>query len=134
MFILSCFNWQYLSVLVFNSLSFFLFSHFIQPYLNQKGWKIQGYELFSKKHLWNKMVATIWQNFFFKATFPLKFIGGIKSFASNKIVVTKWSLDRADQAKNMSVLKQLAGIKETTEAKKRLQPSQIMLSEKKFKK
>ena len=80
------------------------------------------------------MVATIWQNFFFKATFPLKFIGGIKSFASNKIVVTKRCLNRADQAKNMSVLKQFAGIKKTTEDNKSLQSSQITLSKKNIKK
>ena len=61
----------------------------------------------------------------------MKLIGGITSFASSKIAVAKWCLNRADQAKNMSALKQLAGIEKITEVNKSLRPSQISSSEKK---
>ena len=47
--------------------------------------------------------------------------------ASSKIAVAKWSLNRADQARNTSALKQFAGMEN-------LRPSQIMPSEKKVQK
>ena len=58
----------------------------------------------------------------------------IRSFASSKIAVTKCCLNRADQAKNTSTLKQLTGIEKITEVNKRLRPSQISSSEKKVQK
>ena len=64
----------------------------------------------------------------------MKLIGRIRSFASSKIAVTKWCLNRADQAKNTSALKQLAGIEKITEVNKSLRPSQISSSEKKVQK
>ena len=64
----------------------------------------------------------------------MKLIGGINSFASSNIAVTKWCLNRADQAKNTSALKQLAEIEKITEVSKSLGPSQIMSSEKKVQK
>ena len=64
----------------------------------------------------------------------MKLIGGITSFASSKIAVAKWCLNRADLAKNTSALKQLAGIEKITESNKSLRPSQISPSEKKVQK
>ena len=55
-----------------------------------------------------------------------------KSFASSKIVVTKWCLNCTDQIKNMPALKQIAGIEKTTEVNESLRPSQI--TEKKIQK
>ena len=71
--------------------------------------------------------------FFSKIAFPrqhlfLKLIGGIKPFASSKIAVIKWCLNRADQAKNMSALKQLASIEKITEVHKSLRLSKITSS------
>ena len=64
----------------------------------------------------------------------MKQIGGITSFASSKIAVARWCLNRADQAKNTSALKQLAGIEKITEVNKSFRPSQISSSEKKVQK
>ena len=58
----------------------------------------------------------------------------IRSFVSSKISVTKCCLNRADQAKNTSTLKQLGGIEKITEVNKSLRPSQISSSEKKVQK
>ena len=64
----------------------------------------------------------------------MKQIGGITSFESSKIAVARWCLNRADQAKNTSALKELAGIEKITEVNKSLRPSQISSSEKKVQK
>ena len=58
------------------------------------------------------------------------FTGGIKSFAANPDAVTKWCLNRADQAKNVNALKKMAGIYRSSEKYKPLRPSQILISEK----
>ena len=58
------------------------------------------------------------------------FTGGIKSFAANPDAVTKWCLNRADQAKNVNALKEIAGIYSSSEKYKPLRPSQILISEK----
>ena len=64
----------------------------------------------------------------------MKLIGGIKFFASSNIAVTKWCLNRADQVKNTSALKQLGEIEKITEVNKSLPPSQITSSDKKVQK
>ena len=64
----------------------------------------------------------------------MKLIGGITSFASSKIAVARWCVNRADQAKNTSALKQLAGTEKITEINKSLRPSQILSSEEKVQK
>ena len=58
------------------------------------------------------------------------FTGGIKSFAAKPDAVTKWCLNRADQAKNVNALKVGAGIYRLSEKYKPLHPSQILISEK----
>ena len=58
------------------------------------------------------------------------FTGGIKSFAGNPDAVTKWCLNRADQAKNVNALTEMARIYSSSEKYKPLCPSQILTSEK----
>ena len=94
----------------------------------------------NKKHFCNNLafenlVATFLAKLFFQGIFFfLKLIGGIKSFASSKIAVAKWCLNRGDQAKNTSSLKELAEIEKVKEVNKSLRPSQISSSEKKVQK
>ena len=93
-----------------------------------------------KKHFCNNLVVdSLVATFFSKIVFPrqlffLKLLGRIKSFASRNIAVTKWRLNRGDQAKNMSASKQLAGIEKITEVNKSLRHSQKRHQRKKFKK
>ena len=58
------------------------------------------------------------------------FTGGMKIFPANPGVVTKWCLNRADQAKNANALKEMVGIYSSSETYKPLCPSQILISEK----
>ena len=58
------------------------------------------------------------------------FTGGIKSFGGNLDAVAKWCLNRADQAKNVNALKEMAGIYSSSEKYKPRRPSQILISEK----
>ena len=58
------------------------------------------------------------------------FTGGIKSFVGNPDAVTKWCLNRADQAKNVNALTEMARIYNSSEKYKPLCPSQILISEK----
>ena len=58
------------------------------------------------------------------------FTGGIKSLAGNPDAVTKWCLNRADQAKNVNALTEMARIYNSSEKYKPLCPSQILISEK----
>ena len=55
---------------------------------------------------------------------------GIKSFVANPDAVTKWCLNRADQAENVNALKETATIYSSSEKYKPLRPSQILISEK----
>ena len=94
----------------------------------------------NKKHFCNNLAfENLVPTFFSKIVFPrhlffLKLIGGIKSFASSKITVAKWCLNRGDQAKNTSSLKELAEIEKVKEVNKSLRTSQISSSEKKVQK
>ena len=58
------------------------------------------------------------------------FKGGIKSFAANPDAVTKWYLNRADQAKNVNSLKEMTGMYTLSEKYNPLRLSQILISEK----
>ena len=55
--------------------------------------------------------------------------GGIKSFASNKESILKWTLKRPCQAENTQALYEMAGIKGSTEDYKCTWPSEIIKSE-----
>ena len=57
-------------------------------------------------------------------------LGGVKSFASDSPSVLKWCLNRADQAKNVKEMKDMAGTTTKSEMYKALRPSQILTSEK----
>ena len=59
-----------------------------------------------------------------------KTTGGIKHFASDNSSVLKWTLNRAEQAKNTDALLKLADLNLTDNTYKPLRPSQILKSEK----
>ena len=55
--------------------------------------------------------------------------GGIKSFASNKESILKWTLNHPYQAENTQALYEMAGIKRSTEDYKCTRPSEIIKSD-----
>ena len=55
-----------------------------------------------------------------------KTVGGIKTFAGNKISVLKWCLNRAEQAKNSKALSDRCGIATDAGLYKPLRPSQVL--------
>ena len=57
-----------------------------------------------------------------------KTTGGIKNFASDSSGILKWTLNRAEQAKNTSALLALADLDSTSTMFKPLRPSQILQS------
>ena len=57
------------------------------------------------------------------------YVGGIKGFAADSYSVTKWCLNRPEQAKNTNALKQMAGVTNSANIYKVLQLSQIIKSE-----
>ena len=59
-----------------------------------------------------------------------KTTGGIKYFASGSSFISKWTLNRADQAKSIDALPKLADLNLTGNTYKALRPSQILKSEK----
>ena len=59
-----------------------------------------------------------------------KTTGGIKNFASDSSGILKWTLNRAEQAKNTNALLALADLDSTSTMYKPLRPSQILKSEK----
>ena len=58
-----------------------------------------------------------------------KYVGGIKVFATDNNPVTKWCLNRLEQAKNTNALNQMAGVTGSADIYKALQTSQIIKSE-----
>ena len=60
------------------------------------------------------------------------YVGGTKGFAANNNSVTKWCLNRPEQAKNTNALKQMAGVASSADIYKALRPPQIIKSEDKF--
>ena len=57
------------------------------------------------------------------------YVGGIKGFAADINSVTKWCLNRPEQAENTNALKQMAGVTSSADIYKALRPSQIIKSE-----
>ena len=57
------------------------------------------------------------------------FVGGIKGFVADNNSVTKWCLNRPEQAKNTNALKQMAYVTSSADIYKALRPSQIIKSE-----
>ena len=61
---------------------------------------------------------------------PIFITGGIRNFASNNNAVRKWCLNRAEQSKNTSKLKEKAGISKASQSHSCLRPSKILQSDK----